>query len=162
MLMIKIADCTDIDNITALRVEQQIEDWNKTALIKDFSKYSDSFTSITKNHLLKNLNKSVYFVIMYLKNSPIAMCALEETYELPQITICEKPHSRFGSLVSVYTKPDFRGKGCQQKLLKELLNFAKQQGFTDITLTTNTADAKHIYKKLGFEYISDKYYLKII
>lgn len=159
--MIKIADFTDIDSITFLRVEQQIEDWNKTAMNKKFTKYADSFAVITKNHLLQNLNHSIYFAIMFLDDSPIAMCALEETGELPQITICEKPDSRSGCLVSVYTRPHHRGKGYQQKLLKELLDFAKQQGFTDITLTTNTADAKHIYRKFGFKYISDKFYLAI-
>lgn len=161
MVTIKIADLTDLDSIAELRTEQQIEDWNKTGLDKDFSGYAGSFSEITKNHLLQTLNKSIYFAIMYLADLPIAMCALEETDELPQITICEKPASHSGSIVSVYTKPDYRGRGYQQKLLKELLTFAKKQNFTDITLTTNTDDAKHIYEKLGFKYISDKYYLKL-
>ncbi len=161
MIRIKIADFTDIESITSLRAEQQIEDWNKTAAGKEFSKYEKNFSEITKNHLLKNLNITVYFAIMYYDALPIAICALEEGDELPQITVCERPNSRSGSLVSVYTKSDYRGKGYQQKLLNLLLNFAKEQGFTDITLTTNTNDAKHIYKKFGFKYISDKYYLKI-
>lgn len=41
-----------------------------------------------------------------------------------------------------------------------LLDFALKQGYTDIVLSTNTPDAKHIYEKLGFQYISDKHYLK--
>lgn len=162
MLIIKIADLMDIDNITALRCKQQIEDWNKTVLNNDFSKYEESFAEITKNHLLSALNKSIYFAVMYFDNLLIAMCALEEIDELPQITICKKPDSRCGSLVSVYTKSGYRGRGYQQQLLKVLLNFAKEQNFTDITLTTNTDDAKHIYEKFGFKYISDKYYLKLL
>ena len=53
MVKIKIADCTDIDSITALRVEQQIEDWDKKAENKDFSKYADSFAIMTKIRRVK-------------------------------------------------------------------------------------------------------------
>ena len=47
-----------------------------------------------------------------------------------------------------------------QILLDYFLDFAIKQGYTDIVLSTNTPDAKHIYEKFGFQYISDKYYLK--
>lgn len=161
MLNIKIAELSDIDSIATLRVEQQIEDWNHTAADKDYSKYAEGFKIITKNYLLSRLNKSIYFALMYIDASPIAMCALEESGSLPQITLCENKDLRCGSIVSVYTKPDFRGRGYQQRLLKSLLSFAKETGFGEITLTTNTPDAKHIYEKSGFEYISDKYYLKL-
>lgn len=161
MIKIKITDINDIEAIVNLRVEQQIEDWNNTSINKDFSVYTDRFTEITRDYFTRNLNKTIYFAIMYLDNLPVAICALEKPKELPQITICEKPNSLSGNLISVYTKPDYRGKGYMQKLLKELLSFAKSEKFTDITLTTNTPDAKHIYEKFGFNYISDKYYLKL-
>lgn len=48
-----------------------------------------------------------------------------------------------------------------QSLLLFLLDFAKEQGYTDVVLITNTDDAKHIYEKFGFKYISDKYYLRL-
>lgn len=161
MIKIKIADINDIDAIVSLRVEQQVEDWNHTSKNKDYSVYTDKFSVITKNYLISNLNKSIYFAVMYFDDSLIAICAIEKIEELPQIIICEKQNSLSGSLVSVYTKPDFRGRGYQQKLLEELLKFAKLRNFTDITLSCNTPDAKHIYKKIGFRYISDKYYFKI-
>lgn len=36
----------------------------------------------------------------------------------------------------------------------------EKERFCDITLTTNTPDAAHIYEKLGFQYISKKYFLE--
>ena len=39
--------------------------------------------------------------------------------------------------------------------------FAKSKGFTEITLTTNTPDAIHIYEKFGFKEISRKYFLSL-
>lgn len=66
-----IATSNNIDDIVALRVEMQIEDWNNT-LSKNFSCYSSEFAKITKKHLIEKLNKSIYFAIMYLDNEPIA------------------------------------------------------------------------------------------
>lgn len=155
-----IATSNNIDDIVALRVEMQIEDWNNT-LFKDFSCYSSEFVKITKKHLIEKLNKSIHFAIMYLDNKPIAMCALEELSELPQITVCSEKNGRHCCLVSVYTKPNYRGNGYQQQLIKYLLDFAKLENFNDITLTTNTPDAVHIYEKVGFKLISNKYFLNL-
>lgn len=155
-----IATSNNIDDIIALRVEMQIEDWNNT-LSKDFSCYSSEFAKITKKHLIEKLNKSIHFAIMYLNNEPIAMCALEELSELPQITVCSEKNGRHCCLVSVYTKPNYRGNGYQQQLIKYLLDFAKSENFNDITLTTNTPDAVHIYEKVGFKLISNKYFLNL-
>ena len=155
-----IATSNNIDDIVALRVEMQIEDWNNT-LSKDFSCYSSEFAKITKKHLIEKLNKSIYFAIMYLDDEAIAMCALEELSELPQITVCSDKNGKHCCLVSVYTKPNYRGKGYQQQLIKYLLDFAKSENFNDITLTTNTPDAVHIYEKVGFKLISNKYFLNL-
>lgn len=158
MNRIIIADKSHIDDITALRVEQQIEDWGKTLNI-DFSDKGEKFSEITRNHLFSHLNKSLYFALMLVDEKAVAMCAVEELEELPQITVCGENNGRHGCIVSVYTQPKYRGRGYQQLLIKELLRFAKAEGFNDITLTTNTSDAKHIYEKAGFKYISDKYFL---
>lgn len=136
----------------------QIEDWGVT-LGKDFSNYAGQFAEITRNHLIDRLGKSIYFAMMYLDKQPIAMCAIEELSELPQITVCTEPKGRHCCIVSVYTKPEHRGKGYQQELIPYLLNFARTKHFNDITLTTNTPDAAHIYEKAGFRKISEKYFL---
>ena len=62
MTKIVIADSDNINDIVTLRVEMQIEDWNKT-LGKDFSCYSDEFAQITNKHLTERLNKSIFFAI---------------------------------------------------------------------------------------------------
>lgn len=160
MEKIKIADAKDIDNIVRLRVEMQIEDWYKTTGI-DFSKYKDDFYSITKKHIKNKLNVSLYFAIMYIDEKAIAICGIEELYQLPQITICSNSNGRNGNIISVYTKPEFRRKKHQQKLLKYLINFSKDIGFSEFCLTTNTPNAEHIYKKLGFVMISNKYHLSL-
>lgn len=160
MKKIIIATDENIDDIVDLRVEMQIEDWGKT-LDKDFTCYASRFSEITRKHIAARLNKSIYFAMMYIDEKPIAMCAIEELSELPQITVCTDSDGRHGCIVSVYTKPEFRGNGYQQELIKYLLSFGKSERFNDITLTTNTPDAEHIYQKVGFKMISNKYFLSL-
>lgn len=159
--MIRIADKDDIEIIAKLRTEQQIEDWNFTSSDKDYSVYADRFFDLTKEYLNENLNMNMFFAIMVLDDIPVAMCAINVLNSLPQITVCEVFDAKAGEIVSVYTRKQYRGKGCQQKLLRFLLDFAQNQRFSDLVLTTNTEDAQHIYRKLGFRYISNKYYLNI-
>ena len=160
MRQIIIANDENIDDIVKLRVEMQVEDWGHT-LNQDFSMYSDQFYEITKKHLEEHLNKSLYFAVMYSDGDLIAMCGIEALGELPQITVCTEHNGRHGCIVSVYTKPEYRGKGYQQEVIKYLLDFAKEADFNDITLTTNAPDAEHIYEKVGFRKISSKYYLGV-
>lgn len=155
-----IATDANIDDIVGLRVKMQIEDWS-TTLNKDFNCYANQFSEITRRHIETRLNKSIYFAMMYLDEKPIAMCAIEELSELPQITVCTDSNGRHGCIVSVYTEPEYRGNGYQQELIRYLLDFAKTEHFNDITLTTNTPDAAHIYKKVGFKMISNKYFLAL-
>lgn len=155
-----IATDENIDDIVDLRVEMQIEDWS-TTLDKDFTCYANQFSEITRKHIEMRLNKSIYFAMTYLDKKPVAMCAIEELSELPQITVCTDSNGRHCCVVSVYTKPEYRGKGYQQELIKYLLDFAKKECFNDITLTTNTPDAAHIYQKVGFKMISNKYFLAL-
>lgn len=98
--ILTIAKRVNIDDIVALRVEMKIEDWNKT-LNKDFSCYADEFAETTKKHLKKRLNKSIFFAIMYIDSKAVAICALEEPEELPQITVCSNKNSRHCCIVSV-------------------------------------------------------------
>ena len=95
---------------------------------------------------------------MYMDDKPVAMAALEELSELPQITVCNDKNGRHCCLVSVYTSRITAVKVINNRLLS-VLAFAKSKGFTEITLTTNTPDAIHIYEKFGFKEISSKYFL---
>jgi GNAT superfamily N-acetyltransferase len=159
MKNILIAQDKNINDIVDLRVTMQIEDWRVT-LARDYSEYAEQFAEITKKHLLDKLGKSIYFAMMYIDEQPVAMCGLEELSELPQITVCSAPNNRHCCVVSVYTKPSYRGKGYQQELIRFLIDFAKKEHFNDITLTTNTPAAAHIYEKVGFKNISNKYFLE--
>ena len=153
------ADLSHIEAITDMRVAQQVEHWTHT-LEKDFSVYAEQYRRVTEGYLRRRLNHSLLYVLKYVDNEPVAMCALEEQDELPPITVCIE-NKRHGWVVSVYTKPEYRGRGYQQALMQELLQMARERGFGDVTLTTNRPDAIHVYEKAGFRHVSDKYFLKL-
>ena len=147
------ADLSHIDVIADMRVAQQVENWTNI-LSKDFAVYASQYREVTVSYLRRRLNHSLFYVLKYADNKPVAMCALEEQDELPPITVCME-NKRHGWVVSVYTKPEHRGKGYQQALMKELLQMARERGFGDVTLTTNRPDAIHVYEKAGFQHTSD-------
>lgn len=153
-----MADHSNIEDIVALRIAMQLEDWNKTSEV-DLLELSENYSRLTKKHLNENLNKSLHFALMYIGDEAVAMCAIEALSQLPQITACFSQSNKQCNLVSVYTKPVYRGRGYQQQLLKYLLDFAKTKGFNNVTLITNTPDAAHIYEKFGFKLVSNKYFL---
>ncbi len=153
------ADLSHIGAITEMRVCQQVEHWTRT-LEKDFGVYAEEYRAVTEGYLRRRLNHSLFYVLKYADGEPVAMCALEEQDELPPITVCID-NKRHGWIVSVYTKPEHRGRGYQQELMKELLQLARERGFGDVTLTTNRPDAIHVYEKAGFRHVSDKYFLKL-
>ncbi len=153
------ADLSHIDAITEMRVRQQVEYWSRT-LETDFSVHAERYREVTASYLRRRLNHSLFYVIKFAGNEPVAMCALEEQDELPPITVCME-NKRHGWIVSVYTKPEHRGHGYQKALLKELLQLARERGFGDVTLTTNRPDAIRVFTKAGFRHTSDKYFLKL-
>jgi ribosomal protein S18 acetylase RimI-like enzyme len=57
-----------------------------------------------------------------------------------------------GQVLFVDVKPEFRGKGYAQQLMKHAIADMKKQGATMITLVTRTSNtsAQAVYKKLGF------------
>lgn len=157
---IVIASEKELEDIISLRTEMQIEDWNVT-LNQDFSYYAVPFADITRKHIQEKLNQSIYFALFYQNGKAVAICAVEELSELPQITMCAGTKGRHGRLVSAYTRPAFRGRGYQQALTEYLLDFARKKNYIDVTLTTNTPEAAHIYEKTGFHQTSSKYFLAL-
>ena len=153
------ADLSHIEVIADMRVAQQVENWTNI-LGQDFAVYAAQYREVAVSYLRRRLNHSLFYVLKYVDDVPVAMSALEEQDELPPITVCID-NKRHGWVVSVYTKPEHRGKGYQQALMKELLQMARERGFGDITLTTNRPDAIHVYEKAGFQHTADKYFLKL-
>ncbi len=67
-----------------------------------------------------------------------------------------KPYKKFSEyayLGYMYVKPEFRGLGVNQKILQSLVNWAKEQGLTEVRLDVYDENmiAKKSYTKAGFK-----------
>lgn len=56
----------------------------------------------------------------------------------------------YGDVLSVYTIPEYRGKGLCSQLMKNLVEYGKERGLGRIDLSA-TKDGYPIYAKLGFK-----------
>ncbi len=56
----------------------------------------------------------------------------------------------YGEVLSVYTEPDYRGKGLCTKLIQNLVDYGREKGLGRIDLSA-TKDGYPIYKKIGFQ-----------
>jgi len=78
------------------------------------------------------------------------------------LLIIEKPANPFlpngldGEVLSVYTESEYRGKGICTQLMKNMIEFAKENKLCRIDLMA-TDEGYPVYKKVGFEDRAQKY-----
>lgn len=62
----------------------------------------------------------------------------------------------YGEVLSVYTEPEYRGKGICTQLIKNLLEYGKKAGLGRIDLSA-TDEGYPVYKKIGFSDKNSRY-----
>lgn len=62
----------------------------------------------------------------------------------------------YGDVLSVYTEPEYRGKGLCTTLMKKLVEYGKKMGLGRIDLKA-TDDGYPIYEKIGFKEAEHRY-----
>ena len=66
------------------------------------------------------------------------------------------PNGLDGEVLSVYTENEYRGKGICTQLMKNLIEYAKENRLCRINLKA-TDEGYPVYKKVGFEDKTQKY-----
>ena len=140
----RIANKNDIDKLALIRVKEQKEDWE--------SEFEDKYDLVksTKIYLEKHLNKDFFAFIEEIDNNIVATCCLQIIEYLPQCN----DNGKQGFICNVYTDEKYRKKGIQTKLLKEVINYAKEINLCELDLSTNSDSAIPLYKKFGFDFDS--------
>lgn len=144
----------DISTLTELRIAY---------LQEDSEKISDADLEVIKASLPiyyeKHLNKDLMVYVAREKDD-IVSCAF--------LLIVEKPMSpsfitgKTGTVLNVYTKPEYRGRGCAKKLMTMMLEDAVACDVSVIELKS-TEDGYALYKAVGFEDVKAKYHnMKIV
>lgn len=140
--MIKIASHEDIDEISTLRLMQQKDDWGDLYPNKDEELYE-----VTKKYLEKHLNNDIYLFVEVINNKIVATCGLQVIEYMPQCI----GNGIKGYICDVFTLNEYRKKGIQTNLIKNVLEYAKENYITDLSLSSDNSDAIRIYQKFGFK-----------
>lgn len=148
------ATIKDIGVLTDLRIAYLNED---LGVISDenLELMQASLPSYYEKHLNKDL-----MAYVARDEMDIVSCAF--------LLIVEKPMSpsfitgKTGTVLNVYTKPEYRKKGYVKKLMTMMLEDARAESVSIIELKA-TEDGYSLYKSVGFEDVVAKYYnMKIV
>lgn len=144
----------DINMLTDLRVAYLQEDLGSIA-DADLCAIKRSLPDYYEKHLNDDLQ-----VFVAKDGENIVSCAF--------LLIVEKPMSpsfitgKTGTVLNVYTKPEYRGRGCAKKLMTMMLEEAKACDISIIELKS-TEDGYGLYKTVGFKDVKAKYHnMKIV
>lgn len=143
------ASIDDLDSLVKLRIEYLAEDYG------DISK--NQLTQISEKlpgYYNKHLNKDLFVYVCRADNDIVSCCFLY---------IMEKPsnptfiNGKIGTVLNVYTKPEYRRKGFAGKLLKLLLSDSEKMELDYVELKA-TDSGYNLYKSIGFEDVISKYH----
>ena len=143
------ANTADIADLVALRIAFLSEDYGeipqeKTALIAD--KLPDYFQ--------KHLNHDL-FAFVCRNEDTIAGCCFLYISEMPSNPTFI--NGKTGTVLNVYTKPQFRKRGIAGELMKLLLTESRNKDLDFVELKATDAGYP-LYKSLGFEDVVSKYH----
>ena len=139
----------DVELLAKLRVAYLFEDYGDldekelTVIERDLPDYFN-----------RNLNKNI-FAYIGRNEQEIVACAL--------LLVVEKPMSpafingKTGTVLNVYTKPEYRRNGYAKTLMNMLLKDAADMGLCSVELKA-TEDGYSLYKSIGFRDFVSKYH----
>lgn len=148
------ATIQDISTLTDLRIAY---------LQEDLGSITDDDLCVIKSSLPcyyeKHINDDLLVYVARSEND-IVSCAF--------LLIVEKPMSpsfitgKTGTVLNVYTKPEYRGRGYAKRLMTMMLEDAKAQDVSVIELKS-TDEGYSLYKSVGFKDAKTKYHnMKIV
>ena len=143
------ADQNDINDLVELRIAYLLEDYGEIAPDK-LSLISDNLPDYFNAHLNKDL-----FVFVCRNESMILSCCF--------LCVSEKPsnptfiNGKTGTILNVYTKPQFRKQGIAGKLINLLLSESKRLNLDFVELKA-TDSGYSLYKSIGFDDVVSKYH----
>lgn len=138
----RLATKNDINSLSLIRVNEQKEDWNE--------EFEDKFDLVntTKLYLEKHLNNDFFAFVEEIDDNIVATCCLQIIEYLPQCN----DNGKQGFVCNVYTNKEYRNKGIQTALLKEVIKFAVDNNLCELNLSTSSNVAISLYKKCGFKF----------
>ena len=130
----------DMEILMKLRLEMVIE-------VNDLSseyEYDENFISESRRYFESGEQTTV---IAFDGETPVGCASLSYIWIMPTYS---HPTGNRAHLMNVYTRADHRRKGISKKMVEILIDEAKENGVTEISLDT-TEKGRPLYESLGFK-----------
>lgn len=144
----RMANYFDIPQLLELRMLEQANDW------KDQYPIDDELKARTKEAFEKMLNKTLFMIIAEDDGKIVATAAVIPHQYLPQ---ADEHTGKRGYLCNVYTLKQYRRRGIQKELMKQIEEFSKNNlGIARLDLHASDGDAVYnMYTKLGWKFVNN-------
>jgi len=152
--MIRIATISDINSLVKLRIKLLKE-------VKiDIKNYEwDIYTEKLKCFYNDGLLSGKVAAFLAEENGNTVSISIMCFYEIcPSLFNLD---GKIALITDMYTVPEYRNKGLGNKLLNNLMEYAKILGYTKVTLNA-TDSGRKLYEKYGFKDITGEMFYKFI
>ncbi|MBR5976128.1 MAG: GNAT family N-acetyltransferase [Clostridiales bacterium] len=143
-----IANRSDIDELVRLRIAYILEDFGPIS-----EEEKKNMEDRLPEYFERRLGKEIVGFVARAEGRLVAavLLLIVEKPMNPSI-----PNGLCGDVLSVYTEEAYRGRGICSTLMKNMVDYAKKEGLSRITLSA-TKDGYPVYKKAGFTDRVSKY-----
>lgn len=138
----KKAQSTDIKTLIELRLEFLEEYWGK-----QHPELREPLEENLEKYFFKELENNSYLCFIAKNENQVA--GIGGLVVRQQPGSFKNPSGKFGYLMNMYTRPEYRRKGICKQLLHLLLEDARAQNITAFELHA-TPEGEFVYKKEGF------------
>ena len=132
----------DINELIRMRIAYMIDDFGSVSPIE-----RESMEKQLPDYFERKLGSELVAFVARNKDRIVSVAYLH-IIEMPANSILL--NGLYGEVLSVYTEPEYRGKGLCTKLIQNLIEYGRNRGLGRIDLSA-TKEGYPIYSKLGFK-----------
>ena len=139
----------DLQTLVEMRIAYIREDYGRIS-----DEQIEEIKKALPDYYSRHINRDLH-IYTAKKDEEIIACGF--------LLVIEKPanpsfiHGKVGTVLNVYTKPEYRRQGAAKKLLKQMLLEARNMGLDYVELKSTEA-GYFLYKSLGFEEVHSKHH----
>ena len=148
MIEYGLATKDDIEELIRLRIAYMIDDFGSVS-----EEEKEGMEKQLPDYFARKLGTEL-IVFVARDNGRIVSTAYLHIIEMPANSILL--NGFYGDVLSVYTEPEYRGKGLCTTLMKNLVEYGKTLGLDRIDLKA-TDEGYPIYEKVGFKETEHRY-----
>lgn len=145
----KRASSEHINDLVRMRIAYLTEDYGSLT-----PEQESGLRAVLPRYFEEHLGRDLIAYLAENANGEVIACCF--------LLVCEKPanpgfmRGKTGSVMNVYTAPEYRRKGIAKRLMEQLIAEAEAQELDFVELKA-TEDGFALYKSLGFEEVQSKY-----